>query len=152
MAGRPRKPLAMQTGHRTKAEIAERRASEDALRCQISAEPPDYLEGEREIARFNEIADILTSVDEQLCTALDEDQLARYVICESVFVEYSKLLRKTLRDKDMKASKEMQRQQDVAFKQVQACASALGLNVSSRLRFDLRKPEQPKRNKFADGL
>lgn len=125
---------------------------EDALRCQISAEAPDYLDTDAEIHRFYEIRDLLTSVDEQLCTALDADQLARYVMSEAVFVEYTKALRRALRDKDAERSKTLQRQQDIAFKQVQTCAAALGLNVSSRLKFDLRKQEPPKRNKFADGL
>ena len=128
------------------------RAREEALRCQITAEAPDYLETDAELDRFEEIRDLLTSVDEQLCTALDADQLARYVMSEAVFVDYTKALRKALRDNDFTSTKELQRQQDVAFRQVQTCASALGLNVSSRLRFDLRKQEAPKRNKFADGL
>lgn len=151
-AGRPRKPLAMQTAHLTNAEKAARRAQEEALRCQISAEAPDYLETDAELDRFYEIEGLLTSVDEQLCTALDADQLARYVMCEAVFVEYTKALRRALRAKDVDKSKALQRQQDIAFRQVQTCASALGLNVSSRLKFDLRKQEPPKRNKFADGL
>ena len=151
-AGRPRKPLAMQKSHLTNAEKAARQAQEDALRCQISAEAPEYLETDAEIDRFYEIADLLTGVDEQLCTALDADQLARYVMCEAVFVDYTKALRKALRDKDSDLARKLQRQQDVAFRQVQTCASALGLNVSSRLRFDLRKQEAPRGNKFADGL
>ena len=151
-AGRPRKPLAMQKGHRTNAEKAQRKAMEDALRCPISAEAPDYLESDAELDRFYEIAELLTSVDEQLCTALDADQLARYVMCEQAFIEYTKKLRKALRDNDHDLAKSLQRQQDTAFRQVQTCAAALGLNVSSRLRFDLRKPDEQKRNKFADGL
>lgn len=150
-AGRPRKPLAMQTCHLTAAEKAERRAQEEAIRCQISAEAPDYLD-DAEIDRFYEIADLLTGVDEQLCTALDADQLARYVTSEKVYIEYTRSLRKALRDKDFGLTKQLQRQQDIAFRQVQTCASALGLNVSSRLKFDLRKQEAPKVNKFADGL
>lgn len=121
---------------------------EDALRCPISAEPPDYLETKADIARFEEIADLLTSVDEQLCTALDADQLARYVICEDVFKAYSRKLRAAIKGGEITDLDKLQRQQNTAFQQVQTCASALGLNVSSRLRFDLRKPEKPKRNKF----
>jgi len=147
MAGRPRKPLSMQKGHRSKAEKAERAAQEAAVRCPITEfDAPEYLEEERDRKRFFEIVDLLHSVDEQLCTALDADQLARYVICEQVFIAYSKKLRKTL--KDGGPSVNLQRQQDTAFKQVQACATALGLNVSSRLKFDIRKPEPPEEDAF----
>ena len=124
---------------------------EDAIRCQITAEAPDYL-SDAEIDRFYEIAVLLTSVDDQLCTALDEDQLARYVMSEAAYIEYTRKLRKALRENDFDLTKSVQRQQDIAFRQVQTCASALGLNVSSRLKFDLRKPEPEKTNKFADGL
>lgn len=152
MPGRPRKPLAMQKSHLTNAQKAEMREREEALRCPISAEAPDYLETDAELDRFYEIADLLTSVDDQLCTALDADQLARYVMSEQVYIDYTRQLRKALKDKDHELTKALQRQQDTAFRQVQTCATALGLNVSSRLKFDLRKPDAPKRNKFADGL
>lgn len=129
--------------------------AEEALRCPITeCEPPEYLTTVKDRGRFREIAELLQSVDEQLCTALDADQLARYVMSESVYIDYTKALKRHMRSNgnDLEGSRSLQRQQDVAFKQVQTCASALGLNVSSRLRFDLRKPEEPKRNKFADGL
>lgn len=142
----------MQKGHLTKDQKAEMQAREDALRCPISAEPPVYLENDGQVGRFCEIAELLTSVDDQLCTALDADQLARYVISEQAYLEYSKALRRALKVGDFKSSDAIQRQQDKAFKQVQACANALGMNVTSRLKIDLPVRDVPKRNKFADGL
>ena len=140
--GRPRKPLAMQKGHRSNAEKAERAAQEAAIRCPITEfDAPEYLETKKEVDRFFEIVGLLHSVDEQLCTALDADQLARYVMCEEIFVAYSRKLRKAIRGEDVAELGKLQRQQNTAFQQVQACATALGLNVSSRLKFDIRKPD-----------
>lgn len=122
---------------------------EAAVRCPITEfEVPDYLETKKAVARFNELVELLHSVDEQMCTALDADQLARYVICEEIFVTYSSKLRKAVKGEDIHAIGQLQRQQNVAFQQVQSCASALGLNVSSRLKFDIRKPEPQEDDDF----
>lgn len=128
------------------------REREEAVRCPITADAPDYLKYVGPRRRFNEIAGLLKSVDEQMCTALDADQLARYVISEQAYLEYSNALRRALKAGDFKSSDAIQRQQDKAFRQVQACANALGMNVTSRLKIDLPKSDAPKRNKFADGL
>ncbi len=117
------------------------REQEDALRCPITEfDAPEYLEGEAERRRFEEIAGLLQSVDEQLCTALDADQLARYVVSESLYKSTTRNLRKALKAGDVDDVTKVQRQQNTAFQQVQACASALGLNVTSRLKIDLRRP------------
>lgn len=149
-AGRPRKPLAMQKGHLTNAQKAEMRAREEALRCPIiEFDAPDYLESAPERARFGQLADLLQSVDEQLCTALDADQLARYVVSESLYKSTTKRLRAAMKGGDVDAVTKVQRQQNTAFQQVQACASALGLNVTSRLKIDLRHPERDDDDDFS---
>ena len=117
--------------------------AEEAARCPITdCDPPDYLEDERDIGRFESIVALLGSVSEQMRTALDADQIARYVISERDYVTYSAKLRKALKDNDISEAGKIQRQQNAAFKQVQECANAIGMNVASRLKLDLRKPKK----------
>lgn len=119
-------------------------AVEEAARCPITvSECPEYLEDKRDIARFWEIVELLRSVSDQMCTAMDADQIARYVVSERDYITYSKILKTTLKANDLKSAVSVQRQQNTAFKQVQECASAIGMNVASRLKLDLRKPEKP---------
>lgn len=123
---------------------------EEAARCPITgSEPPDWLDDEVDIQRFYALRDLLLSVSDQMCTALDVDQLARYVTAEREYVTYSKKLRKALKGDGTDAAGKIQRQQNIAFNQVQQCASALGLNIASRLKIDLRKPKEEKANPFA---
>lgn len=107
------------------------------------------MESDDERGRFDEIAACLKTVDEQMCTALDADQLARYVQREADYIYYRRRLA-GLKGKgaDPKALAEAERMVRGALSDVQTCASALGLNVSSRLKLDLRKPEQDDEDDF----
>ncbi|MBR3312639.1 MAG: P27 family phage terminase small subunit [Atopobiaceae bacterium] len=117
---------------------------ESAAECPITDfECPDYIEDARDIGRFWDVVGLLRSVSEQMATAMDADQVARYVVAERDYVSYSKELKKALKKGDFEETGRIQRQQNTAFKQVQECSNALGMNVSSRLRLDLRKPEKP---------
>lgn len=140
--------------HRSKEEKDARKAAENLLECPITEfEAPGYLT-KTEKARFNEIAALLQSVNEQLCTALDADQLTRYVVAES---QYKTLTRKTraamrkIGGEDPHAlakADRLQLMQNRAFTQLQTCASALGLNVSSRLKFDISQPDDEPEDEF----
>lgn len=89
--------------------------------------------------------------NKQLCTDLDVDAVARYVIEEDEYIAASAALRKARRDKeDLKTIESMQRLKNAAFKCVDTSAKSIGLTVDARLRFDLREPEQDKpENRFA---
>lgn len=151
MAGRPKKPMAVQESkrrvHRSKAEKEARKEAESLLECPITEfDAPNYLtKGEK--ARFFEIAALLQSVNKQLCTALDADQLARYVVAENQYKTLSRKARAAMRKigngepYSLANADRLQLMQNRAFTQLQTCASALGLNVSSRLKFDITKPD-----------
>jgi len=116
---------------------------ESASRCPISCdEPPAYLVSEADRERFCYLRDLLLTVSDQMCTAMDVDQLARYVIAERDYITYSKQMRTALDAGDIGGAGKIQRHQNTAFQQVQACSSALGLNIASRLKIDLRKPKK----------
>ena len=157
MAGRPRKPIALQESkrrvHRSNAEKEARKEAESLLECPITEfDPPTYLT-KAERGRFAEIVALLQSVDEQLCTALDSDQVARYVTAETQYKALSRKARMAIRkigteDGDVALADRLQLMQNRAFTQMQTCATALGLNVSSRLKFDIPKPEDEPEDEF----
>lgn len=145
-----RKPLALMKGHKlTKAQREERRAVEEFLECPTTEfDTPAYITEKRDKERFDELRAMISAVDSRLMTALDADQLARYVISERCYIEYTKQLRKAIRTGDMDLCRKAQIQQDTAFKQVQSCASALGMNITSRLKFDVPKPAPKEEDDF----
>lgn len=91
---------------------------------------------------------MIAAVDSRLMTALDADQLARYVVSERCYIESTRLLRSAFRGKDLDKCRKIQLQQDTAFKQVQACSTALGMNIAARLKFDVKKPEPKEDDDF----
>lgn len=161
MAGRPREPvkLIMAKGkkHLTKQEIEDR--IDEEIKCDYTnVEAPEYL-SEKEKQEFNRIATILLDIG--IITELDEDCLARYLIANTNYVNYTKELR-TLSTNLAKAKKPEKKKeilsqidlyltyQDRALKQCRACANDLGLSISSRARLVMpHAKEPPKENKFA---
>ena len=146
---RPRQPielvLAKGKKNLTKAEIETRRAQEIKVDFK-DVKPPDYLPAKLK-KEFDEIAGKLLAIG--IMTELDEDCLARYLIAQSNYLNYTKLLAKAMRTEDMDAIIKAQRAQDMAFKQCQSAANALGLTISSRCKLVMPNVEivQP-RNKF----
>ena len=146
---RPRQPielvLAKGKKNLTKAEIEQRRAQEVKVDFK-DVTPPDYLPAKLR-KDFEEIAKKLLAIG--IMTELDEDCLARYLIAQSNYLNYTKLLAKAMRSEDMDAIIKAQRAQDVAFRQCQSAANALGLTISSRCKLVVPQVEveQPK-NKF----
>ena len=96
MAGRPRKPLAINKKHFTKAEIEQREAEtldvpNDTPFDNVS--PPDYLTAKQK-RDFNAYAELLIKLN--IFTALDVDVLAQYCIAKELYIEYSKQIKKVL--------------------------------------------------------
>ncbi len=161
MAGRPKQPInliiAKGKKHLTKQEINKRKENEVKVNY-TDIKVPEYL-SEREQMEFCKIAEILLNVG--IMTELDEDCLARYLIAQTNYVQYTNELRKLnkklleLKRADIKR-KTMQEidtyliYQDRALKQCRACANDLGLSISSRCKLVMPPPkEPPKENKFA---
>ena len=149
--------LAKGKKHLTKAEIKERRKTEIKT-DYINVTAPEYL-SEKEKQEFNRIATILLDIG--IINELDEDCLARYLIANTNYVNYTKELR-TLNIDLTKAKKPEKKKeillqidlyltyQDRALKQCRACANDLGLSISSRARLVMPpSKEPPKENKFA---
>lgn len=161
MAGRPKEPInliiAKGKKHLTKQEINKRKENEVKVN-HTDIRVPEYL-SEREQMEFCKIAEILLDVG--IMTELDEDCLARYLIAQTNYVQYTNELRKLnkklleLKRADIKR-KTMQEidtyliYQDRTLKQCRACANDLGLSISSRCKLVMPpSKEQPKENKFA---
>ena len=100
-------------------------------------------------------------MDIGIINELDEDCLARYLIANTNYVNYTKELR-TLNIDLTKAKKPEKKKeilsqidlyltyQDRALKQCRACANDLGLSISSRARLVMPpSKDPPKENKFA---
>nr|DAF87177.1 MAG TPA: terminase small subunit [Myoviridae sp. ctPkm1] len=113
--------------------------------------PPSYLTTQKLKNRYSEIVSLLRAASEQLCTDLDVDAVARYVLEEDEYVAASAALRGARRrNEELKVIETMQKLKNAAFKCVDTSAKSIGLTVDARLRFDLREPEQEKpENRFA---
>ena len=164
MAG-PRQPidLVVANGRKnlTKAEIAERRATEVAP-CADDLTAPSYLTA-AEKKRFDKLAQQLAKI--KVMGETDTETLARYVTAQTLYERATKDLRALLKkeppdegaddyyervDRWTSAQDNLARLQDRYFKQAQTVASSLGLTISSRCKLVVPvKDEAPKVNKFA---
>lgn len=147
---RPREPIdlviAKGKKHLTKAEIEARRSQEiDVPFTEIH--PPDYLSDEQK-EKFREIAKKLLAIG--IYTELDEDNLARYIISQDLYINYTQAINDLIEEGNLVLLKEIQSMQDKAYRQAQMCARDLGLTISSRCKLVVPKIEEdkPKENKF----
>lgn len=154
--GQKPKPLSVQESkrrvHISNAEKEARRAREAAIAgTSDNMGPPRYLTTQKLKRRYSEIVSLLRAASEQLCTDLDVDAVARYVLEEDEYIAANVALRKARREKaELKTIEAMQKLKNAAFKCVDTSAKSIGLTVDARLRFDLREPEQDKpENRFA---
>ena len=163
MAGRPRKPVAINKKHFTREEREQREAEE--LQVPFTdVEPPEYLSAKQK-KEFNEYAEKLVALG--IFTELDVDCLAQFCIAKDLYIGYSKQVKKVLdkantvhkwsvvdelavncetqEDLIQLLEKIIRRQrgeditvlmnlQDKAHKQCLACAKELGLTITSRLK------------------
>lgn len=162
--GRNKEPmrliLAKGKSHKTKKEIEERIEGEvggfdDKIRI------PKCLTKKAEKDKFDFIAGELKRI--KIITNLDCDEIARYILTEQDWISYGQIIRKT-QQKIKEALKE-DNDHDVdfyterlskyeslrskAFNQCHACASSLGLTITSRCKLVMpRSDPEPKENKF----
>jgi P27 family predicted phage terminase small subunit len=140
--GRPRKPIALHLAegnpsHLTKKEIEEYTNSELHVPF-VDIKPPEYLTGEKQIAKFNYYAKMLLELG--IFTELDVDCLAQYIMGEQLYLQYTNLLVKLIKSKDYDQLSKIQGLQDRAFRQCRQCASDLGLSVSKRCKLVVPQP------------
>lgn len=148
--GRNKEPinllLAKGKSNLTKAQIEERRAQEVKVDLK-NVKAPDYLPAALR-GKFDTIAAKLLQVG--IMTELDEDVLARYVLSERNYLQYVQLNAEAIKSGDMENISRTERLKKSAFEQSQACASSLGLTITSRCKLivpQAAEVEAP-RNKF----
>ena len=160
MAG-PRQPieLIITKGKKnlTKAEIAERRASEVQPRTE-GIEPPSYLTAAQK-KHFVKLAGQLQKI--RIMGETDCDTLARYVVAEAQYQAASKDVLDAHKKRPKNAEPEelmvwaammekLDKRQDRFFKQASTMARDLGLTISSRCKLQVPVKEEEKPvNKFA---
>lgn len=132
---RPREPVdlirAKGRKHLTKKEYEDRKATELDVPF-VDIKPPDYIKGEKQIEKFNYYADMLKKIG--IFTELDVDVLARYIMGEQIYLQYTALLVKYSKVNDLDKLAKIQTLQDRAFRQCQQCARDLGLTITSRCK------------------
>lgn len=132
--------------HFTKEEV-ERRLSREPRVSFTSIEAPEYLPKNLE-SKFYDYAYKLLDIG--IMTELDEDCLANYLISHNLYLQYTNKISQAMRAGDLDKAADYTKVQDRYFKQMRACATDLGLTISSRCKLVVpEKDEQPKENKFA---
>lgn len=132
--------------HFTKEEV-ERRLSREPRVSFTSIEAPEYLPKNLE-SKFYDYAYKLLDIG--IMTELDEDCLANYLISHNLYLQYTNKISQAMRAGDLDKAADYTKVRDRYFKQMRACATDLGLTISSRCKLVVpEKDEQPKENKFA---
>lgn len=125
--------------HLTKAETAQRKSQEPTLSAPREGEgskirAPSWLpEWLRE--DFNDLRAQLVAVG--IFARMDRDTLGRYLIAQHQFVAAMQRLNDALDSGDEEACAVWGREQERAFRQARACATDLGLTISSRCKLVL---------------
>lgn len=157
MAGRNKEPIALldakgKSKHITKEE-RERRLAEEVKVDLIDVRAPAYLTGTL-VDQFDDLARKLLHIG--IFTELDVDRLAMYVMSRQQYVASTAMLTKATKDGDLSEMRRIALIQDKAFNQCRACASDLGLSITSRCKLvvpqiEVKAQERPG-NKFAKFL
>lgn len=139
MAGRQRQPIAVLEAkgksHLSKEEKERRRAQESTIPPDMrEIQPPDYLlQWPDMVKAFDRYAEMLKKLMPENFGEPDAECLARYVVAEDSYERLTEMLYsgdpRTITEK-----KNIQIMQDRAFRQAHACASVLGLTVTSRCK------------------
>lgn len=117
--------------HLTQAEADERRDREIHVPPPDRVTPPEWL-GKKYHEEYVRIGDILLAAG--LYSELDQDVLAQYFVSRDRWEKADKKAGTAIRKNDEKLAKEWTSIQATYFKQARQCASAMGLDVTSRCR------------------
>ena len=153
---KPRQPIALieykGRKHLTKQEVAQRQAGEVQAPAN-NVKPPGYLSTSQK-KEFRKIAGVLLAIG--IMSDLDCDALGRYVQSQEKYVQYDNMVNQIIAsmDDDLESNcvllEKYENLRDKALKQCRACASDLGLTISSRCKLVAPKAEEPvKENKFS---
>lgn len=125
--------------HLSKAEEAERTASEPQIQATTAVLPPKWL-AKRFHAEFLEIGQILD--DAGIYTELDRDVLGQYFVAREGWLKANRKAAAAIRADDNKLAQGWASVQNTYFRQARQCAESMGLSVTSRCR--LVVPESAK--------
>ncbi len=153
---KPRQPIALieykGRKHLTKQEVAQRQAGEVQAPAN-NVKPPGYLSTSQK-KEFRKIAGVLLAIG--IMSDLDCDALGRYIQSQEKYVQYDNMVNQIIAsiDDDLESNcvllEKYENLRDKALKQCRACASDLGLTISSRCKLVAPKVEEPvKENKFS---
>ena len=138
---RPREPIdlikAKGKTNLSQKEYDERKEQEIDVPF-TDVKPPEYLTGKKSIDKFNYYANMLLKIG--IFTELDVDCLARYIMGEQLYLQYTNLLIQLVKSKDYDKLGKIQSLQDRAFRQCQQCARDLGLTISARCKLVVPPP------------
>lgn len=131
--------------HLTKSEI-ESRKNNEVLAPSDDVAPPKYLTAVQK-REFKKIAEQLLEVG--IITNLDCDALARFIISQTNYIKFTKIVNSIPSDFEyVSAFEKAVGIQDKAFKQCRAAASDLGLTISSRCKLVVPKNEKKQETDF----
>ena len=151
MAGRPRQPIelieAKGRKHLTKAEIAERKATEvKPVKGRIT--PPAFLSKPQK-TKFRKISAQLAELG--IFGATDCEALARYITAQDLYLKATEALSDEVIWHDPDTLAKLAGVQDRFFRQANTAAHALGLTIDSRCKLVVPKPAIEVRvNKFSE--
>lgn len=117
--------------HLTRAEIAEREASEVKLPTAKTAKPPKWLPDALK-KDFRALGKQLIAAG--LYTNLDADTLGRYLVAQQEYLLATKQVFNAYAGTDPETVESWTRVQERHFKQARNCANDIGLTVTSRCR------------------
>ena len=117
--------------HLSKAEEAERTASEPQVQAPTVIVPPKWL-AKRFHAEFLEVGQIL--VDAGIYTDLDRDVLGQYFVAREGWLKANRKAAAAIKADDSKLAQGWTAVQNTYFRQARQCAESMGLSVSSRCR------------------
>lgn len=123
--------------HFTKEDIARRRQEEITVPYK-NVEAPDYLT-KKEKEQFYDIAYKLLDIG--IMTELDEECLARYLIAQEMYLQYTRQMTKLIKAGELMECSKLSTVQNRFFNQARAAAVDLGLTISSRCKLVI--PEKP---------
>ena len=153
--------LAKGKSHKTKEEIDQRKAQELPV-IDDDIHPPEFLTTKKQKQKFKDIAGVLHTIG--IISNVDCDALGRYILSEESWVRYGRLIAKmqtradkALHEDDMESFLSFtdligkyEGLRVKAFNQAHACATSLGLTITSRCRLVMPPPKgEPKKNKFS---
>ena len=131
--------------HLSKTEEAQRRSTEVRVPAAKTVKPPKWLP-ETLKKDYRALGKQLIAAG--LYTALDADNLGRYLVAQHQYLMATSEAEKALAQQDLENADAWSRVEDRYYKQARNCANDMGLTVTSRCR--LVVPDKAQQNSEDD--